>query len=74
MASKTSMPPADYTEKKQRRPNREYLQRIGRAVGYAKRFRRLPSFQCTAGIVWRALDAPHDLTGEFVRVDKVIPW
>jgi NAD(P)-dependent dehydrogenase (short-subunit alcohol dehydrogenase family) len=27
-----------------------------------------------AGIVWLALDAPHDLTGKFVRDGKVIPW
>jgi NAD(P)-dependent dehydrogenase (short-subunit alcohol dehydrogenase family) len=30
--------------------------------------------QGAAGIVWLALDAPQDLTGKFVRDQKVIPW
>jgi NAD(P)-dependent dehydrogenase (short-subunit alcohol dehydrogenase family) len=30
--------------------------------------------QGAAGIVWLALDAPHDLSGKFVRDRKVIPW
>jgi NAD(P)-dependent dehydrogenase (short-subunit alcohol dehydrogenase family) len=30
--------------------------------------------QGAAGIVWLALDAPQDLTGKFLRDQKVIPW
>jgi NAD(P)-dependent dehydrogenase (short-subunit alcohol dehydrogenase family) len=30
--------------------------------------------QGAAGIVWLALDAPQDLTGEFRRDRKVLPW
>jgi NAD(P)-dependent dehydrogenase (short-subunit alcohol dehydrogenase family) len=27
-----------------------------------------------ATIVWLAIEAPHDLTGKFVKDRKVIPW
>jgi hypothetical protein len=27
-----------------------------------------------AGIVWLAVDAPQDLTGQFLRDREVIPW
>jgi NAD(P)-dependent dehydrogenase (short-subunit alcohol dehydrogenase family) len=30
--------------------------------------------QGAGGIVWLALDAPQDLTGQFVRDRKIIPW
>jgi NAD(P)-dependent dehydrogenase (short-subunit alcohol dehydrogenase family) len=30
--------------------------------------------QVAAGVVWLALDAPQELTGEFLRDGNVIPW
>jgi NAD(P)-dependent dehydrogenase (short-subunit alcohol dehydrogenase family) len=41
-------------------------------MGGANAQREVP--QGAAGAVWLALDAPQDLTGQFTRDGKVIPW
>ncbi len=35
---------------------------------------RLSVGEGASGIVWLATEAPHDLTGQFVKERKVIPW
>ena len=41
-------------------------------MGGANAHREVP--QGAAGAVWLALDAPQDVTGQFTRDGKVIPW
>ena len=35
---------------------------------------RLSIAEGASGVVWLAVDAPHDLTGQFVKERRVIPW
>ena len=35
---------------------------------------RLSVAEGASDVVWLAVEAPHDLTGRFVKERKVIPW